>query len=129
MFAILNGRMGTSSLPIHWQNALPLLNWQNAKPLLHCCQPFGQRQNHCLHLQILSVKPVDYNNFNSVFGHPGLPHCWPRDSDACSDYWARSCRRPVTLLQCKSHGHRVCQQLWLRDKYLAQRLLMHHQIL
>jgi hypothetical protein len=32
------------------------------------------------------------------------------------------------LLPCKSHGHRVCQQLWLRDKYLAQRLSIHHQI-
>lgn len=75
-----------------------------------------------------SVKPVDCNNFNSVFGHPWQPSGWPRDSDTCRDYWARSCRRSVTLLPCKSHGHRVCQQLWLRDKCLAQRLSMHHQI-
>jgi hypothetical protein len=122
MFAILNGSMRTSSSPIHRQNALPLLNSQNARPLLHHRQP-------CLHLQILSVKPVVCNNFYSVFGHPGLPRGWPRDSDTCSDYWARSCRRSVTLLPCKSHRHRVCQQLWLRDKYLAQRLSMHHQIL
>ena len=35
-----------------------------------------------------SVKPVDCNNFNSVFGHPGRPSGWPRDSDTCRDYWA-----------------------------------------
>jgi hypothetical protein len=60
MFAILNGRMGTSSSPIHLQNALPLLNWRNAlllqRALLH----------HCLHLQILSVKPVDCDNLKNL---------------------------------------------------------------
>ena len=35
-----------------------------------------------------SVKPVDCNNFNSVFGHPGRPSGRPRDSDTCRDYWA-----------------------------------------
>jgi hypothetical protein len=135
MFAILNGWMGTSSLAEC--SALRLLNWQNAQPPFHHCQPSSQRQNHCLQLQILSVKPVDCNNFNSVFGLPWRPSGWPRDSDACSDYWVRdacsdywvrSYRCPVTLLQCKSHWHRVCQQLWMRDKCLVQRLSMHHQI-
>jgi hypothetical protein len=35
---------------------------------------------------------------------------------------------PCKSQQCKSHGHRVCQQLLLRDNCLAQRLSIHHQI-
>jgi hypothetical protein len=65
IFAILNGRIGTSSSPIHRQNALPLSNRRNARPLLHHHQPSRQRQTASS-----SAKPVDCNNFNSVFGHP-----------------------------------------------------------
>jgi hypothetical protein len=84
-----------------------------------------------LQLQILSVKPVDCNNSNSVFSLPGRPRGWPRDWDTCHesrDYWVRSYRCSMTQPRCKSHRHRVCQHLWLRVKCLAQRLSMHHQI-
>jgi hypothetical protein len=61
-----------------------------------------------------SVKPVD---LNSVFS----PHGKPRDSDTCHYHCVLSCRRPVMLLPCKSHGHSACKQLYLRI-FLAQRL-------